>query len=109
MRALSDDLGARFQDNPLWWSRRVITVHPLGGRADGTPRRRRRRATQDGEVFGFPGLHVLDGSLMPGPVGANPSLTIAAFADRACDRILGRAGPVRAPAGGPGHHAARAG
>ena len=41
----------------------------------------------DGQVFGFPGLYVLDGSLMPGPVGANPSLTIAAVADRACDRM----------------------
>jgi cholesterol oxidase len=43
---------------------------------------------ENGEVFGFPGLHVLDGALLPGPVGANPSLTIAAVADRACDRIL---------------------
>ena len=42
---------------------------------------------EHGEVFGFPGLHVLDGSAMPGPVGANPSLTIAAVADRACDHI----------------------
>jgi cholesterol oxidase len=33
-------------------------------------------------------LHVLDGAAMPGPVGANPSLTIAAFSDRACDKIL---------------------
>jgi cholesterol oxidase len=35
-----------------------------------------------GEVFGHPGLIVADGSVMPGPVGANPSLTIAALADR---------------------------
>jgi cholesterol oxidase len=31
---------------------------------------------------------VLDGAVLPGPVGANPSLTIAAVADRACDRML---------------------
>jgi cholesterol oxidase len=41
-----------------------------------------------GEVFGYPGLHVVDGAAMPGPVGANPSLTIAAFAERACRHIL---------------------
>ena len=29
-----------------------------------------------------------DGSVMPGPVGPNPSLTIAALADRFADRIL---------------------
>jgi cholesterol oxidase len=41
-----------------------------------------------GRVFGHPGLHIADGSVMPGPVGANPSLTIAAMADRFADRIL---------------------
>jgi choline dehydrogenase-like flavoprotein len=29
--------------------------------------------------------------VLPGPTGANPSLTIAAIADRMCDRILGGA------------------
>ena len=43
---------------------------------------------ENGEVFGFPGLHVLDGSLLPGPVGANPSLTIAAVADRGLRPML---------------------
>jgi cholesterol oxidase len=42
-----------------------------------------------GRVFGFPGLFVADGSTMPGPVGANPSFTIAAFADRVAEGILG--------------------
>ena len=87
MRAIAGDLGARFQDNPLWWAKRVVTVHPLGGAPMG------RHVAEgvcdsNGEVFGFPGLHVLDGSLLPGPVGANPSLTIAAVADRACDAIV---------------------
>jgi cholesterol oxidase len=31
---------------------------------------------------------VADGSVMPGPVGANPALTIAAFSNRMCDHIL---------------------
>jgi cholesterol oxidase len=41
-----------------------------------------------GNVFGHPGLHVADGSVMPGPVGPNPSFTIAALADRFADHML---------------------
>jgi cholesterol oxidase len=97
MHAISDDLGARFQDNPLWWTRRVVTVHPLGGVPMG------RHVAEgvcdaEGQVFGFPGLYVLDGSIMPGPVGANPSLTIAAVADRACDRMTATRGRTSARA-----------
>ena len=43
-----------------------------------------------GEAFAYPGLHVVDGSVMPGPVGPNPSLTIAAFAERAVAHIVWR-------------------
>ena len=46
---------------------------------------------QWGEVYGVPGLYIVDGSAMPGPVGANPSLTIAAFAERAARHVLERA------------------
>jgi cholesterol oxidase len=42
-----------------------------------------------GQVFNYPGLFVADGAVMPGPVGANPSLTIAALADRFADGLLG--------------------
>ena len=41
-----------------------------------------------GEVFGYPGLYVIDGSVMPGAVGPNPSLTIVAISDRAADHII---------------------
>lgn len=43
-----------------------------------------------GEVHNHPGLFVADGSVMPGPVGANPSLTIAAMADRFAGRLVER-------------------
>ena len=43
-----------------------------------------------GEVFGYPGLYVVDGSVMPGAVGPNPSLTIAAISDHAEDHIIGQ-------------------
>jgi cholesterol oxidase len=89
MRQMARSLGARFKPNPTLLLRRVITVHPLGGCPMG-------HGAHEGvvdswcEVFGHPGLFVADGSVLPGPVGANPSLTIAAVADRAADRILER-------------------
>jgi cholesterol oxidase len=87
MKTIADQLGGRYMDNPLWWIKRVITVHPLGGAPMG---RHDREGVCDsyGEVYGHPGLYVLDGSLLPGPVGANPSLTIAAVADRAATHLL---------------------
>jgi cholesterol oxidase len=60
---------------------RLLTVHPLGGCAMG-------RTPEDGvvdtfgNVFGCEGLSVADGSILPGPVGVNPSMTIAALAER---------------------------
>jgi len=87
MEDLAGELGGDFVDNPLWWSKRVITVHPIGGAPAG---RNPSEGVCDsyGEVFGYPGMFVVDGAAMPGPVGANPSLTIAAFAERACRRLL---------------------
>lgn len=87
MRDLADELGADFQDNPLWLAKRVITVHALGGAPMGA---NSHSGVCDpySQVFGSPGLYVVDGAAMPGPVGANPSLTIAALADRACERML---------------------
>jgi cholesterol oxidase len=87
-REVARAMGAsNFRDNPLWSLRRVITVHPLGGCPIGrTP----EEGVVDsyGRVFGHPGLHIADGSVMPGPVGPNPSFTIAALADRFADAIL---------------------
>lgn len=43
----------------------------------------------DGRVLGQRGLYVIDGALIPGTTAAcNPSLTIAAIAERALDRIV---------------------
>jgi cholesterol oxidase len=87
MRGMARALGAKFEDNPLWYFHRVITVHPLGGCPMG---RSEETGVVDsyGQVFGHPGLSIADGSVMPGPVGPNPSLTIAALADRFADRIV---------------------
>ncbi|SEB67506.1 GMC oxidoreductase [Streptomyces sp. TLI_105] len=87
MEGVSQSLGGRYASNPLWWLNRLITVHPLGGAPMG---RSGREGVVDsfGRVYGYPGLSIADGSVMPGPVGPNPSLTIAALADRSADRII---------------------
>jgi cholesterol oxidase len=92
MRDVAEELGARFSD-PLERLNRVVTVHPLGGCPMGrTPAE--GVVNEHGAVFGCPpGLYVADGSVMPGPVGPNPSLTIAALADRFADPIFERKGP----------------
>jgi len=94
MKDISEALGGSFRDNPLWWTKRVVTVHPLGGAPMG---RHVHEGVVDGygEAFGHPGLFVIDGSAVPGPVGPNPSLTIAAMADRAVERQLEKPRPKR--------------
>ena len=84
---IADVLNAKFVDNPPWHLSRVVTVHPLGGCPMGHDE---REGVVDsyGRVFGHPGLLVVDGSIIPGPVGPNPSNTIAAMAHRAAERII---------------------
>ncbi|MFR9752675.1 GMC oxidoreductase [Nocardia sp. 004] len=64
----------------------LFTAHPLGGAVLG-------RATDNyGRVLGHPGLYVMDGAAIPGSTGTvNPSLTIAALAERNIEAII-RAG-----------------
>ena len=87
MKAIAGALGADFLANPTWLLNRVITVHPLGGCPMG---RSPERGVVDefGEVYNHPNLYVADGSVLPGPVGPNPALTIAAVADRIADHII---------------------
>ncbi len=86
-KAVAEEIGGTFLDNPIWLLSRVVTVHALGGAPMG---RDDTEGVVDayGRVFHYPGLHIADGSVMPGPVGPNPSLTIAAVADRFADAIL---------------------
>ncbi|MDA2893925.1 GMC family oxidoreductase [Mycolicibacterium sp. BiH015] len=92
---LSAGLNADFVANPQYtWRKEVITVHPLGGCPADTSR---QKGVVDsyGRVRGVPGLWIVDGSVMPGPIGANPSLTIAAFARRAAMQL--REEPLQSP------------
>jgi cholesterol oxidase len=65
---------------------KFTTVHPLGGcpMADDPA----AGVVDDlGRVHGYPGLHVLDGSIIPTALGVNPSKTIAALAERGAARL----------------------
>jgi cholesterol oxidase len=67
-----------------------ITAHILGGVGFGAD------ATSgvigaDCQVHGYPGLFVIDGSIMPGNPGVNPSLTITALAEYAMSRVPAKA------------------
>ncbi|CAM2764907.1 GMC oxidoreductase [Skermania piniformis] len=60
-----------------------FTAHPLGGAVLGA-------ATDGyGRVHGHPGLYVVDGAMIPGSTATvNPSMTIAALAERAMDQFV---------------------
>ena len=95
MEEVAGELDADLTVNPTWLLKRVVTVHPLGGCPMGTsagPGEPGAPGVVDdhGEVFGHPGLFVADGSVMPGPVGPNPSLTIAALGERFSRRMIER-------------------
>ena len=60
----------------------AITLHPLGGVPLGL-------ATDEHcRLKGYDGLYAVDGSIIPGPSLANPSLLIAAMAERCMDTVL---------------------
>ncbi|HET6518436.1 MAG TPA: GMC oxidoreductase [Geminicoccaceae bacterium] len=62
-----------------------VTGHQLGGACMG------QVCDEEGRVLGYPGLHVVDGALIPGSsTCVNPALTIAAIAERCMERILAR-------------------
>ncbi|NNE97856.1 MAG: GMC family oxidoreductase [Pyrinomonadaceae bacterium] len=88
-KAIAQALGAEYSDNPSyrWNFKQVLTAHPIGGCAMGVDDKD-GVVSGCGEVFGAKGLYVADGSVMPGPVGPNPSLTIAALSNRFAEHII---------------------
>lgn len=67
-----------------------FTAHPLGGATIG------KVCNTHGQVFGYSNLFIVDGSLIPGSTACtNPSLTIAALAERSMDNFLNRAAGIR--------------
>jgi cholesterol oxidase len=95
MAAMAAALGSPLAVNPRLGganSGTPITVHPLGGAPmgsgveDGAVDHAGRLFDPAGGVL--PGCYVADASVVPTPVGANPSLTIAALAERAAEIVV---------------------
>jgi enediyne biosynthesis protein E9 len=77
-------------------TRGVYCAHPLGGcrMADSADL---GVVDDSGQVFGYEGLHCFGSSIIPTSLGVNPSLTIAAVAERCADRLVARAGELGLP------------
>ena len=89
--ALSERLGTPHNTLLETLGNASVTAHILGGCAIGA-------GPEDGvididhQVFGHPGLFVTDAAAIPANVGVNPSLTIAALAERFSERFPARDG-----------------
>src|SRR5437763_6918746 len=84
---LSGHTGGTAWVPPAWrLAKMLITPHPLGGSNMGTTAQN-GVVDHRGEVFGYPGLYVADGSIVPRAIGLNPSRTIAALAERIAEGI----------------------
>jgi len=86
-RKMTEATGGQPRPNAAWSVfRNLVTLHPLGGCS--------MAASPDagvvdhlGRVFGYPNLYVVDGAIVPGAIGRNPSHTIAALAERIAARV----------------------
>jgi cholesterol oxidase len=79
---------------PTWYHpvRKNVSVHPLGGCVladDAEHGVTSADLATFGQAFGYPGLYVADGALLPSAVGANPTATISAVSERVAEGITG--------------------
>jgi cholesterol oxidase len=75
-----------------WPFRKNITVHALGGCILASDSSRGVTSADHktfGQVFGYEGLYVADGAIVPTAVGANPTATISALSEMVAEGITG--------------------
>jgi cholesterol oxidase len=94
---LAEKIGGRpFGGFPSSLLNLPMTAHVIGGCLIG-------RDSTEGvvdlncEVFNYPGLFIIDGSIVPANIGVNPSLTIAAMAEYAMSRMPNKEGAQQRP------------
>ena len=86
VRRISCATGGKFVEDLWALNDKSFTAHPLGGCVMGDSINS-SVVNASGQVHGYPNLHVIDGAVIPGPVGVNPSLTITAVAELINSRI----------------------
>jgi len=87
MRELSSVLGLKYMPNVLSLFNSPVTIHPLGG----CPMADEAHAgvvDSFGRVYGYPGLYIADGSIVPTATGRNPTFTIAALCERIAEHMV---------------------
>lgn len=89
MRRIALATGGEWSRSFLWrWPvRKLLTAHPLGGCIIGEDPET-SVVNHACEVWRYPGLFVVDGAAIPSALAVNPSLTIAAVAERAAFWML---------------------
>ncbi len=97
LQHIANAMGGIYLRSPAWrspFSDRYVTVHPLGGcdmaddATSGVVDDRGRVFSDDHGTAVHDGLYVADGAIVPTALGANPSLTIAALAERIAQLLL---------------------
>lgn len=92
LQRASKPLGGQYIINPLWSKllhNNLMSVHPLGGcvmaedAEHGAVNAKGQVFSSSQGVAAYPDLYVMDGSVIPRPLGVNPLLTISALAERA--------------------------
>ncbi len=96
MRAVTQALGGTYIPNPIWnrlTRHSLMTGHPLGGcvmaddATQGAVDDRGRVFSSDHGTDVYTSLLVMDGSVIPRSLGANPLMTICAIAERAVEML----------------------
>lgn len=87
MAKIAEVLGRRYVPDVFSTFGRPVVYHPLGGcpMADTAEH---GVVDQFGRVYGYPGLFVADGSIMPTALARNPSYTICALSERIAERMI---------------------
>lgn len=87
MQEVGDHYGGTTACLATWYLfKRIISVHALGGcHLSESPDR--GVVTPRGEVHGYPGLYIADGSIIPTSIGFHPVMTISAVSERIAEAV----------------------
>lgn len=87
MEKVARHYGGTFAPLPTWSIfQKPLTVHPLGG-CNLSESAETGVVDPTGQVHGYPGLYVADGSVIPTAIGFHPVMTLSAVAERIAEGL----------------------